>query len=270
MRDAGVLRTFFSRLTSANGLMAPLASLKPWSFLVSEGSIAGAEPLHLYGYDPATAAAGAPIWAGSSSGYPYPTADQTIKVDSTNLNDALLGTGAQTIRIWWLDAANVESTLDVNMNGVGLVVTGVVTMRRINRVEVLTCGNLGSNAGDIRVFGTDGVTVLAQIPDEAVFVLGRGHSDGAFQTVPAGKIDVICRYQGYNVNASAPTYAFLYRTSPTAPWIRYSPNRTYFAGYNEVVFDVPLRLAAGSDYGVWAYGLNIPTECHISGWRQNA
>jgi hypothetical protein len=270
----GALRTFLDRLT--RGHCAPAMRSRPWTYGVSEGALSGKTPLHLTGVDPVPAIAWSPLWAGSSSGYPYPTADQTIKFKSSSVNDdgAPVGTGAWTIRIWWLDSANNESTLDGILNGTTIVVSAVVTMRRINRVEVLTSAANSGNLGNITVYGTDGVTVLAYVPTFGL-TPGSGVSDGCMRTVPAGKRDVLMRATLFYYNQSAlnARAQLRYRTSPASPWVCAARMQAYTATCcsTDYPFDTPVIMNAGYDYGLWAYntsGAGFPLEGILHGYTE--
>ena len=78
-------------------------------------------------------------------------------VNSTNANDTSAGTGARTIKITYFDAScNGPFTETVTMNGTTAVNTVSTTIALIERIEVLTVGSGGGNAGTIQVWTATG------------------------------------------------------------------------------------------------------------------
>jgi hypothetical protein len=272
----GALRTFFDRIS--RGSVAPALRARPWLYGISDGTLSGKTPLYLYGYRGGLTSGDACVLAAgitpTTHAYPYPTADQTLKLKSSSINDdgAPPGTGAQTVRVWWLNAAGVESTVDVVMNGTTIVATAVVTMRRVNRMEVLTCGADGSNAGDINAYPTDGVTILMRIP-LYVAGLGGGVSAAAMRTVPAGKRDVIVRYNTPGYTTTNVTRKWLrYRTAPDQPWLIVSHLMEIVSPSSPpgAYFETPIRFEAGTDWQVVFNGGAVRTECALVGWTEDA
>jgi hypothetical protein len=258
----GALRTILSRFTFLSTWLQNV--YVTWEYLLSLGLVANKTPLLILGHNVTQSTdPGEPCWTPSSV-YAWPTADQTLKVSSSFASDTLLGGGAQTIRIWWLNAAGVESTTDVNMNGGALVVSAAVTARRVNRVEVVAAGSSGFNNGVITVYATDGVTPLYEMEP------GFGFGNSAIQTVPAGKRDVICRFhlQGWSTSISNALF-IRYRTAPGLPW-KSIGGRSLWEYEVEVVFDVPLRFDAGTDYYVTGGGTSGQVSTVLEGWRESA
>jgi hypothetical protein len=255
----GALRTMLDRFSMVLSYMNGVGV--PWGYAVSDGQIAGKVPLHVDAFDAGVdALTGTAVWP-SSVAYTWQTADQTLTVSSSDADDTLAGNGARTIRIWWLNAAGAEFTTDVNMNGVGAVVTGAVTARRVNRIAVLTAGPTFLNEGLITVYATDGVTPMYAMSAY------RGVSDSGIQTVPAGKRDYVERIC-YSDYTNPLRLFFVYRTSTASPWL-FTVGRYVNLGGSDMVFDVPIRLEAGTDYYVWALAAGGAT-CHaeLRGWRE--
>lgn len=98
------------------------------------------------------------IWNGGGdyTGFPTTTAEE-FQVLSSDPNDTSAGTGARTVRVWYLDS-NYEMCdssgnflyFDVTLNGTTAVNSGVTGMR-VWRALVLTSGSGQTNAGDITV-----------------------------------------------------------------------------------------------------------------------
>jgi len=78
-------------------------------------------------------------------------------LNSTDANDTSAGTGARTVRITYYNAAcQGPFTTDVTLNGTTAVNTGPTDIALIERIEVLTVGSSGGNAGTIRLWTTTG------------------------------------------------------------------------------------------------------------------
>ncbi len=234
----GFIATFFSKFRFFGGYMFGL--VRTWDEAVGLGQVTGASALTLVGENAATADNDA-LWAPSTA-YTWQTADQTPKVVSSDADDdgAPAGNGAQTVRVWWLNSANVEAYEDVTLNGVNNVDMTASTVRRINRVEVLAVGATGYNEGNITVYATDGATVMAYVP------AGLGVNDGIIQTVPAGKTDYVNAITFTNTSGVVRGMLW-YRSGPSAPWIGLIPFAVYATG-NTYTFDVPIPIPAGYDY----------------------
>lgn len=130
-----------------------------------------------------------------------PAGAVTIQVISDSANDAAAGTGAQTIRVSYLDAAGVEHTADYSMNGTTAVVnaakkdgvatgTPIADCWRVNFVTVLTAGTGKANAGNISVNDST-QAYTAGVPNTASLIYGFmaagfNISHHGFYTVPAG------------------------------------------------------------------------------------
>jgi hypothetical protein len=87
--------------------------------------------------------------------YTEPSANAQRSVGSSSVNDTAAGSGARTVRITYLstDMATVKTT-DVTLNGTTAVNTSVSDIHFIEKIEVLTVGATGANAGTITLFGS--------------------------------------------------------------------------------------------------------------------
>jgi len=269
---SGALRTFFDRIS--RGYAAPVLRTRDWLYGISDGSVSGKVPLYIWGRKTGLSGSFPTLVATGTSAMPaYPTADQIIKFKSSSANDdgAPAGTGAWTIRIWWLDAAGNESTLDGTLNGTTIVVSAVITMRRVNRAIVLTGTTGVSNLGAISIYGTDGVTVLLQIP--VPDTLGCGVSSTTRRTVPIGKRDRIVRILYPLADLTNIAQAILrYRTSPTSPWLMAATlgNRASTPANLGEYLETPITFEAGTDYECVYSGASSEFQVTLIGWTEDA
>lgn len=106
-------------------------------------------------YDGADGSLGPDIWVP-------PTTARIHDIVSSSGNDTSAGTGARTLRVWGLqDWDTAESSEDIILNGTTNVPT-VNSYVIIHRMQVLTWGANGLNAGDITATAqTDGTLTAA-------------------------------------------------------------------------------------------------------------
>lgn len=161
------------------------------------------------------------IWNGGGlyTGFPTTTAEE-FQVFSSDANDTLAGTGARTLRVFYLDddydgVTDVDYPyFDVDLNGVTTVNSGVTGMR-VLRAEVIDSGSGETNAGDITVrWRTTTTTVFAVIPT------GYSQTQIAAYTIPADYTGYITRYNasmGDN-NTNSAIIAFRIREFNTNTW----------------------------------------------------
>lgn len=112
------------------------------------------------------------IWNGGGTYTGFPTATaEFLQVVSSSANDTAAGTGARTLRIFYLDAnynmfdANGDPLyVDVTLTGIVPVTTATQAMR-VYRAYVLTSGTSQSNEGDITIrWAVTTATVFAVLP----------------------------------------------------------------------------------------------------------
>ena len=138
------------------------------------------------------------IWNGGGvyTGFPTTAAEQ-FQVFSSSVNDTSAGTGARTIRVFYLDSdykmfdANGNYLyFDVTLNGTSQVNTGV-TGTRIWRAYVLTAGSGTSNLGTITCrWATTTANIFFVMPANTAGAPAYGQTEVACFTIPAG-------YTGY-------------------------------------------------------------------------
>jgi hypothetical protein len=148
--------------------------------MISAGKIPNHFPLHKFGFNSAVGATEEIIWT-AGNGYTYLTTAETLQVSSGDADDDgdPAGDGARTVTIEGLDN-NWDLTSDtVTMNGLTSVETSVAFLR-VFRAYVATAGDSETNEGLISVKDNADVVTMAEI------VAGRGQSQMAMWTVPAG------------------------------------------------------------------------------------
>jgi len=89
--------------------------------------------------------------------YTEQSSDAQRSVASSSASDTSAGTGARTIRITYYTSAFVgPNTTDVTLNGTSAVNTSVSDICYIEKIEVLTVGSGGQNAGIITLYASTG------------------------------------------------------------------------------------------------------------------
>jgi hypothetical protein len=151
----------------------------PYGHAIAEGIISGHDGLNKFGANANVGTTEELIWT-ASNGRAYLTAAETLQVSSADADDTSAGTGARTILLTGQTTGYVEITETVTMNGATPVET-TNSFLRIYRVQVITAGSSGANEGLISVKDNANTNQLAEV------VAGRGQSEMAFWTVPAGK-----------------------------------------------------------------------------------
>jgi hypothetical protein len=116
---------------------------------------------------------------------------QTLYVVSTSANDAAAGTGARTVRITYLDANSVQTTVDATLNGLTAVSVGT-GFTYIQWMEVLSVGSTGISQGDIALTSTNGAATVATT-FEIIKAQGNRSLSGRYK-VPLGKTAYIVRW----------------------------------------------------------------------------
>lgn len=158
-----------------------MTSFRPQSYLdIARGKFSALAAVNKFGRNPdIDNAADEDIWDGGGD-WVAPTAARTHDIVSTDANDTSAGTGARTVRIYGLQTwATAESTEDVTLNGT----TNVATANSyviIHRMQVLTVGSGGTNAGNITATAQTDATVTAQL------TAGEGQTLMAVYGIPSG------------------------------------------------------------------------------------
>jgi hypothetical protein len=127
------------------------------------------------------------VWenGGVYTGFPDGNAE-TLRIVSTDANDAAAGTGAQTVTVVGLDENWLIQSETLTLNGT-TPATGTLLFRRVHTASVQTSGstNTAYNIGTITVsHSTTTANVFLTIQP------GRNQSNAAVYTVPDGKIGI--------------------------------------------------------------------------------
>ena len=168
---------------------------------------------------PATATSGLAFGSvtlgGGSSGslnavrgttYNEQTSNAQRSIASASANDTSAGTGARTIKITYYTSAGLgpyEET--VALNGTTPVNTVATNICFIEKMEVITVGSGGTNAGVVTLYvstGGGGGTIGTIGVGNVVAAAGDNHTLWAHHYVPAGQT---CSITGLAVGASAPS-----------------------------------------------------------------
>ena len=89
------------------------------------------------------------IWGGAANFIP-PTANETWEILSSNVDDTLLGTGARTVLVNYLDDSYARRSLVVNLDGTNAVTLNS-DMFRPDGAVVISSGSDKRNEGDITI-----------------------------------------------------------------------------------------------------------------------
>ena len=114
--------------------------------------------------------------------YAYLSSATALYISSSSTNDTVAGTGARTVKVSGLDSDYDEVSVTVNMNGQSGVSLGTFT--RVNRIEVLTAGSGGANAGNLHVGSEASPTVGVPATTYAYVTVGDNQTLMALWTVP--------------------------------------------------------------------------------------
>jgi hypothetical protein len=113
----------------------------------------------------------------------------TIKVASTaDADNGGTATGALTVRVHGVNSSDALATEDFTLNGQTESAASTTSFKAVHKVEVLTVGSGGSNAGVIWV-GTSGATFSSGVPDVKLGAIETGTNLSAIchYLVPTGK-----------------------------------------------------------------------------------
>jgi predicted aspartyl protease len=170
------------QLTNAfNGNPSPVQIVESGTSVVESGIVFGVSPSTSAGV---RASCRATTYTEQSS-----NAQRSVKSSSTN--DTSAGTGAREIRITYFDSSgNGPYTTNVVLNGTTAVDTGATDICFIEKMEVVSVGSGGFNAGTISLYTTTagGGSVIGSIGvGNAVTGTGDNKTLWAHHYVPNGK-----------------------------------------------------------------------------------
>jgi len=127
------------------------------------------------------------VWDGNTA-YNWLDSAVQLKVSSSDVDDAVGGTGGETIEIFGLDENFVEISEEVSLNG-QTIETTAQSFYRVYRVIVKTAGSSETNEGDIYIHNS---AVVSGVPSDATKIYAKvlslnGQTLMSVFTVPAGK-----------------------------------------------------------------------------------
>jgi len=114
---------------------------------VSLGLVPGWSLVRIIGHNNDIDSGTEDLW-GQGGVKTWPTAAGAVTVVSSSINDAAAGTGARTVLVEGLDANYNPISELYTMNGTTDVV-GLQLFFRVQRIQAVTCGSGGENAGAI-------------------------------------------------------------------------------------------------------------------------
>jgi hypothetical protein len=197
-----------ANLSMAQNSDASVTRVIEEQFDIAQSKRRGHEIIAKFGESADVDAAGDVIWEGNGPYTGFPTTSENFEVLSSSIQDVnTSGSGAWSVRLYYLDTNYEAQTVDVNLNGQTGVDSGVAG-RRCYRVKVLTSAssNTAFNAGVITVRH---ITTTANI--FSAMLAGRNQSGVGAYTIPAGFTGYIKDY-GFEMakTASASASVALY------------------------------------------------------------
>ena len=164
--------------------MSKFGTVKDILIAISQGEIAGKTLWSKLGYAPLAPTGVSDVY-GHNLSYVFPAAAQQMECISSSVQDLAAGSGAKTIRIYYLKSDYTEATTDVILTGTAGVLTSVSDIFRINNVRVLDFGattTLYQAAGKIDVRNKTSTTIIY-----SCIVAGQTRARNSIYTVPFGK-----------------------------------------------------------------------------------
>lgn len=228
------------------------ANVMPMGETIALGLFPSAKPGSKMGYVTGVEATEVDIWAVGGT-YVFPTAAMQMELVSSNAQDtATTGTGAWTVKIWYLDSQFKEKTETISLNGTTPVATVATDIYRINNFWVMSAGTGGKAAGNIDI------RHLSDTPIYSRIAIGETRARNSTYTVPYGK-----KYYIWMISYGA--------SSSTSKDVKFTLRANYnsmdnvlstlFYPYSEIglqdatqpfVYPIPMMFPAGTDMKVSA------------------
>jgi len=217
---------------------------------IAQGLFPGGSPVSKLGNVSGVADTEVDVWAVGGT-YTFPAAAQQMEVVSDSAQDtAATGTGAWTVKIWYLDSAFKEKTETITLNGLTPVPTVATDIYRINNFWVITAGTGKKAAGNIDIRN------LADTPIYSRISTGLTRARNAMYTVPFGKKLYIWQITYASSTATSKDARFTLRSNYNSMDNVVSP---LFYAYSEIgiqdatftiEYAIPIKFPAGSDIKV--------------------
>jgi hypothetical protein len=148
---------------------------------VARGQIPYHKSNFKFGFNPDVDDSLETVWSKGGL-YVYLSSATALYVSSSSTNDTIDGTGARTVKVSGLDSNYDEVSVTVDMDGQSGVSLG--TFIRVNRIEVLTAGSGGANAGNLHVGSEASPTIGVPATTYAYVTAGDNQTLMALWTVP--------------------------------------------------------------------------------------
>jgi len=148
---------------------------------IALGLFPSATPVSKMGFVTGVEATEVDIWAVGGT-YVFPSAAMQMELVSSGAEDKSNGTGARTVKIWYLDSTFNQKTETVTLNGASGVLTTATDIFRINNFWVMTAGTNGKAAGNIDIRNKTTTTIIY-----SRIATGQTRARNAAYTVPYGK-----------------------------------------------------------------------------------
>jgi len=168
--------------------ISKMGNTEPFGLQVKQGDVGFHKHIHKFGYNAAVTTTDSPVWGGAAGDYPYLSSSTILYISSDSTDDTSAGTGARTATVYGLDSSWNEKEITVTLNGYTGVQLGA-SWRRVYRVNVITAGTGGSNAGVLYVGDDSGTLNNNGVPATDTFArveVGENATQMAIWTVPAG------------------------------------------------------------------------------------
>jgi hypothetical protein len=249
-------------------------SSTPYGYDIAEGNLPNHSRLTKMGYNADIGNTEEVLWSVGGA-YVWPVAAQRMEVVSSSTDDdgSPGGTGAQTVKIWYLTDTFVEKTETVTLDGTTVVPTVAADIYRINAFRVITAGAGGVAAGNIDIRNTADTPIYSRIP------LGLTRARNSIYTVPIGKVLYIT---SFSASAGAPAAGHYTTFTLRAKYDELAQAiSTLFYPYIELgvqdgsvtrEFQIPIKFTAGVDIKVSGISDNasaaVRSNVTYSGWLE--
>ena len=177
----------------------------------------------------------ADLWDGPTDIQPEPdTGGHTIFVKSDDVADTLLGTGARTVDIHYLDTAGVPQSVSADLNGTTEVDTGVTDCMFVQQHHVtavgsnlVSVGNIdtligtgGAVSSRIKAAGNQSMTTMFQVPTRKKLIITGWYGGAVAATTKIANLRL--RSSNHELTSLPGVYHFrgnLRAKDSTTPWV---------------------------------------------------
>lgn|SRR5574343_14919 len=135
---------------------------KPLGLDISNGCLSNMTSRRIFGFNPDIDNTYEDVWSfGGTYVFP-PTGGTACRVVSSSVNDTGVGTGAQTVEIFYLDSNYDEYSVIITLNGT-TPVSLTQSITRVNSFHVMSVGTLNAAAGNISLQNSAGTITYGYI-----------------------------------------------------------------------------------------------------------